>query len=153
SRALKSIARELRIPVIAISQLSRAPEARPDKRPILSDLRESGCLSGDTPIYLPDADACRPIAELVGSSGFRVLALNTATWRFEPRVVSNSFTTRRKPIFGLISRLGRKVHATANHRFLSPGGWKRLDQFVIGERLALPAGRPGRSDVLWDELV
>ena len=153
SRALKSIARELRIPVIAISQLSRAPEARPDKRPILSDLRESGCLSGDTPIYLPDAGACRPIGELIGSPGFRVLALNTATWRFEPKVVCNSFATGRKPIFALTSRLGRRVHATANHRFLSPRGWKRLDQLVIGDRLALQAGMPGRSDVWWDELV
>ena len=138
SRALKGLARELRIPVVAISQLSRAPEQRPDKRPILSDLRESGCLAGDTPIYLPDSGTYVPIKDLVGKSGFRVLALDEGWWRMEAKTVTNAFATGRKPVFKLTTNLGRSIRATANHKFLTMEGWRRLDELAPGERIALP---------------
>jgi replicative DNA helicase len=155
SRNLKGLARELNIPVLALAQLSRTVESRQSKVPQLSDLRESGCLTGDTPVYLHDEGVYRPIEQFVGRSGLRVLALNTETWQLEPRMVTNAFTTGCKPVFRMTTRLGRSIRATANHKFLTINGWKRLDELAKGERIALPRRLTGPTQATMsnDELA
>jgi replicative DNA helicase len=156
SRGMKVLAKELNVPVIALSQLSRKPEDRTDRRPQLSDLRESGCLTSDTRVLRADTNAEVTLGELV-ASGERNIPVWTvnADYKLVRGTMTHAFPSGTKDVFRLRLASGREVKASANHPFLTLDGWRRLDELAVGDRIAVPRviGEPAQTTQWADEQV
>jgi replicative DNA helicase len=143
SRSLKLLAKEVDVPVVAISQLNRGPEQRNDKRPLLSDLRESGCLTAETRILRADTGAEVALGDLLasGERDVPVWSLDERL-RLVPRTLSHAFPSGVKEVFRVRLRSGREVMATGNHPFLTYDGWRPLAELAAGSRVAAPRHAP-----------
>lgn len=148
SRQIKLLAKELNIPVIALSQLNRGAEQRADKRPMLSDLRESGCLTADTRVMRADTNAEVTIGELMTSEerDVPVWALDDRL-KLVPRTMVKAFPSGVKDVYELTLASGRTVKATANHPFLTYDGWVPLGELTPGARIGALRHVPPPLDI------
>jgi replicative DNA helicase len=136
SRQIKLLAKELEVPIIALSQLNRGPEQRSDKRPMLSDLRESGCLTADTRLMRADTNAEITLGELLAAD-VREIPVWSLDDRLKlvPRTLTHAFPSGTKRVFEVTLASGRRVQATANHPFLTYEGWMPLGELNVGSRV------------------
>ena len=139
TRGLKILAKEFDTPILVLSQLSRSVESRVNKRPLLSDLRESGCVSGDMRLYLHDYNKYTTIENFLKNKikkSLLVLKHLNHSYLYHLVSIKRGFSTGIRLLYRLELFSNHVLKLTIKHKVLTLRGWISLDNLCSKDLLS-----------------
>nr|QUE29079.1 DnaB [Madagascaria erythrocladioides] len=134
TRSLKILAREFNIVVIVLSQLSRNVESRNNKRPILSDLKESGCISQNS---LIETKLSKVQINQLPQKKLLTIYSENANKHLVLSSINKVKNNKQKLIYKIVTQSGYSILLTANHKLKSLAGWKKCNELNTIDKIAI----------------